>query len=52
LTRQGWWGDDTLHELFWHRVAEHPELLAVADQPNRDAITTGAPCRFTYAEGR
>lgn len=50
FTRLGWWGDLTLHELLWQRVAEHPQMLAVADQPNRESFTGGAPCRLNYAE--
>jgi len=49
-TRRGWWGNTTLHELLWQRAADHPHLLAVADQPNREAFTDGSAIRLTFAE--
>lgn len=52
FTRQGWWGTTTLHELLFQRAGEHPDLLAVADQPNREAITDGEPLRLNYHELR
>ncbi len=52
FTRQGWWGTTTLHELLFQRADEHPDLLAVADQPNRAAITDGEPKRLNYDELR
>ena len=47
---RGWWGDITLHSMLRQHAAEHPELLAVADQPNRDVLTGDAPLRLSFAE--
>jgi acyl-CoA synthetase (AMP-forming)/AMP-acid ligase II len=49
-TELGWWGDVTVHELLWKNTADHPERLAVADQPNREDFTDGPPWRLSYAE--
>ena len=49
-TERGWWGNTTVHELLWKNTAAHPELLAVADQPNRADWTDGGPLRLSYAE--
>jgi acyl-CoA synthetase (AMP-forming)/AMP-acid ligase II len=51
-TRQGWWDDTTLHALLWRNSAAHPDRLAVADQPNREALTGHAPLRLNYAQLR
>ncbi len=50
LTRLGWWGKTTLHELLSQRVAEHPKMLAVADQPNRQTFTSDSAYRLDYSE--
>lgn len=47
---RGWWGDDTLHGLLELQARENPDLLAVADQPNRKELTGDEPCRLSYAE--
>ena len=47
---RGWWGDITLHSMLRQHAAQHPELLAVADQPNRDVLTGDAPLRLSFAE--
>lgn len=52
FTRQGWWGDTTVHQLLFQRADEHPQLLAVADQPNRASFTDGSPQRLNYADLR
>jgi len=50
LTRDGWWGHLTLHDYLWQRTAEHPDLLAVADQPDRVALAGGEVVRLSYQE--
>ena len=50
LTRAGVWGDDTLHQLLTHHVAERPDMLAVADQPNRKELTPGNNARLSFRE--
>tara|TARA_B100000768_G_scaffold123683_1_gene114437 strand:+ start:2731 stop:4419 length:1689 start_codon:yes stop_codon:yes gene_type:complete len=49
-TERDWWGHETLHDLLQQQVEKNPELLAVADQPNRDELTGDAPYRLTYSE--
>jgi len=49
-TELGWWGDTTMHELLWKHAGNTPDKLAVADQPNRESFTNGAPLRLTFTE--
>jgi acyl-CoA synthetase (AMP-forming)/AMP-acid ligase II len=46
----GWWGDQTLADLFFANAAKHPERLALVDAPNRADFAFGAPRRLTYAQ--
>ncbi|POF29475.1 AMP-binding protein [Roseibium marinum] len=46
----GAWSDLPLDELFRQTAAEHPSRLAIADAPDREVWTGGAPRRLTYAE--
>ena len=48
--QRGWWGDLTLHGMLRHHAANNPHLLAVADQPNRHALTGDAPLRLSFTE--
>ena len=47
-TEKGWWGHETLHSLLAKAVDEFPERLAVADQPNRNALTGQDARRIDY----
>ena len=49
-TDAGWWGTDTLDDLFRRNAAANPERLALVDPPNRADLTIGEPKRLTYAE--
>ena len=49
-TERNWWGHETLHDFLQRQVEKNPELLAVADQPNRGELTGDAPYRLTYSE--
>ncbi len=49
-TEKGWWGTDTLLDLFLRNVRATPDALALVDPPNRSAWTSGAPQRLTYRE--
>src|SRR3954464_7158656 len=40
----------TLDDMFRRTVAQRPEAVALADPPNRESFTDGAPRRLTYAE--
>lgn len=48
-TARGWWGTRTLDDLFLDGVQAHPGREAVADPPNREALTDGAPRRLSWA---
>ena len=49
-TDAGWWGTDTIDDLFRRAVAAHPDRTALVDPPNRADLTIGEPTRWTYAE--
>ena len=49
---EGWWGDQTLADLFFANCAKYPERMALIDAPNRRDFAFGAPRRLTYAEMR
>lgn len=49
-TAKGWWGNETLHSLLIEAVKNHPERLAVADQPNREQLVGDAALRINYAQ--
>ncbi len=51
-TEKGWWGKETLADLFLKNAAATPDRVAVADPPNRGEFSFGDPLRFTYAELR
>ena len=48
--RQGWWGERTLGALFLETALRQPQALAVADPPNRPALTGHPPQRWTWGE--
>jgi non-ribosomal peptide synthetase component E (peptide arylation enzyme) len=50
LTASGAWGNETLHGLLALWCQRAPNRLAVADQPNCEALTGNSPHRFTFAE--
>ncbi len=50
LTRQGVWGDLTLHDLLAARSEDSPEMLAVADAPNRNTLVPGPVLRLSFRE--
>lgn len=47
---EGWWGDQTLSDLFFANAANHPQRLALVDAPNRADFAFGTPRRLTYGE--
>lgn len=49
-TRQGWWGERTIGELFLQQAERLGEALAVADPPNRMQITGEAPLRWSWGQ--
>ncbi len=50
LTAAGLWGQHTVHDLLAERSAELPDLLAVADPPNRESLVSGTPLRLSFSE--
>lgn len=50
LTADGLWGTDTLHSLLAAQVAQRPDSLAIADQPNKTELTGSNATRLSYAE--
>jgi acyl-CoA synthetase (AMP-forming)/AMP-acid ligase II len=46
----GWWGDNTLADLFFANTAKHPDRVALVDAPNRADFAFGEQRRLTYAE--
>ncbi len=50
LTKRGWWGEQTLDDLFRAAVQSNPDHVALVDQYNRSEFTDGGPQRLTFAE--
>lgn len=50
FSRQGWWGERMIGEVFLDQVPELSNSLAVADPPNRPAITGESAMRWTWGE--
>ncbi len=49
-TRDGWWGQTTLRDMFAACVAERGERIALVDPPDRSRFTFGEPKRLTFGE--
>lgn len=49
-TANGWWGTQTLADLFEQNAAASPNAIALTDPPNRAELTVGDPQRLTYAQ--
>ncbi|MFZ5743385.1 MAG: class I adenylate-forming enzyme family protein [Pseudomonadota bacterium] len=46
----GWWGDQTLADMFFANAQQHAGRLALVDAPNRADFAFGTPQRLTYAD--
>lgn len=46
----GWWGDQTLSDMFLANAAAYPDRIALVDAPNREIFAFGEPRRLSYAE--
>lgn len=46
----GWWGDQTLADMFFANAQAHPDRVALVDAPNRGSFAFGEPQRLTYSE--
>lgn len=51
-TGKGWWGSETIVDLFLKNAAKTPNEVALSDPPNRESFTGGKPLRVTYADLR
>ncbi|MDG1065800.1 MAG: class I adenylate-forming enzyme family protein [Luminiphilus sp.] len=49
LTDRGFWGQDSLHGLLAERVAQEPDALAVADQPDKMGLVGMPPARLSFS---
>ena len=49
-TEREWWGQDTLHSLLQTQAKVNPDLIAVADQPNREELTGDLPYRLSFQD--
>lgn len=49
-TEREWWGQETLHSLLQTQVKVNPDLIAVADQPNREELTGDLPYRLSFQD--
>ena len=47
---QGWWGQQTLWDLFEIQRRERPDAEAAVDAFNRTDFTDGAPRRLTWVQ--
>ncbi|MNK08149.1 Short-chain-fatty-acid--CoA ligase [compost metagenome] len=47
---RGWWGEETLDDLFRRHVAAMPDAESVVDPINREAIMGGAPARLSWSQ--
>ena len=49
-TEREWWGQATLHSLLQTQAKVNPDLIAVADQPNREELTGDLPYRLSFQD--
>jgi acyl-CoA synthetase (AMP-forming)/AMP-acid ligase II len=49
-TEREWWGQETLHSLLRTQAKVNPDLIAVADQPNREELTGDLPYRLSFQD--
>jgi acyl-CoA synthetase (AMP-forming)/AMP-acid ligase II len=50
MKSKGWWGDQTLDDLFRKHVAAHPDAEALVDPLNATDVVGGLPDRLTWRE--
>ncbi len=49
-TSRGWWGHETISDLFLRNVHNAPDAIAVVDPSNRAEFASGTATRLTYAD--
>ncbi|WP_238941994.1 class I adenylate-forming enzyme family protein [Bacillus sp. REN10] len=47
---KGWWGTETIYDVFRHHVNNRPHVEAIIDPLNRETICHQAPKRLTYQQ--
>jgi|SRR5579859_200288 len=52
FTSKGWWGTQTLYDIFRRTMERAPDALALVDPANRSEITAGEPRRLSYRQLR
>lgn len=50
MKSKGWWGDQTLDDMFRKHVAAHPDAEALVDPLNAAEVVGGQPDRLTWRE--
>ncbi|MBU1348102.1 MAG: acyl--CoA ligase [Alphaproteobacteria bacterium] len=50
MKSKGWWGDQTLDDLYQKHVAAHPDAEALVDPLNAADVVGGLPDRLTWRE--
>lgn len=50
MKSKGWWGDQTLDDLFRQHLAAHPDAEALVDPLNAADVVGGQPDRLTWAQ--
>ncbi len=50
MKAKGWWGDQTLDDLFKRHVAAHPDAEALVDPLNASEVVGGLPDRLTWRQ--
>ncbi len=51
-SERGWWGQETISDLFLRNVQSTPDAIAVVDPANRTEFTNGVFTSLTYADLR
>ncbi|HET6563942.1 MAG TPA: class I adenylate-forming enzyme family protein [Xanthomonadales bacterium] len=49
-TREGWWGQVTVDDLFTECVRDYPDKVALVDAPNRETFAFGQPQSLSFAQ--
>ena len=50
FTQRGWWGTQTVWDLFAKNLQQRPDAEAVVDAPNRSEFAHGAPRRLRWRD--
>jgi len=50
FTQKGWWGTETVTDIFKKNAYQRPQAEALIDPPNRKTLAGGTPKRLTYEQ--